>query len=142
MLDERADLLELGRRIMREHKKQRQALEREVERVWCALERVSVAFVETLEHLEGLLEADSSEEAARFALRQAQERIEDAGIGLDGAYGEPFDPKRHRAIEDRTTSERGELVVVSVLSHGITCAGRRFRPADVVVRRSSARGEP
>jgi molecular chaperone GrpE len=125
---------------MRAQTSRRRGLEQELEAAWRALENVSLSFVETLEHLQRLLEttvldAEDGNDLLRLALRQAMERLEDSGIGLDGAVGEAFDPKRHRAIEDVTTSARGDLRVSKVLSRGITCAGRRFRSADVVVRR-------
>jgi hypothetical protein len=75
---------------MRSHASRRRELEKELESVWTSLEKVSVAFVETLEHFRGLLEMTDQkgvDDLFRLAVRQAMERLEDSGIGLDGAVG-------------------------------------------------------
>ncbi|HSF18749.1 MAG TPA: nucleotide exchange factor GrpE [Vicinamibacteria bacterium] len=144
MLEKPTDALELARELMRAQTSRRRALEKELDSIWRALESVSVSFVESTEHIQGLLETSVLEgadgkDALRLTLRQTMERLEDSGIGLDGAVGEVFDPRRHRAIEELAASRTGELFVVKVLSRGVTCAGRRFKPADVVVRRGRDR---
>jgi molecular chaperone GrpE (heat shock protein) len=142
MLETSDDVLEVARKLMRAQALRQREVEKELEYVWRALENVSISFVETIEQLQGLLETSAIREAEgsdtlRFALRHALERLDDGGIALDGKVGERFDPARHRAIEESQASERGELLVMKVLSHGVTCAQRRFKPAEVVVHRAS-----
>jgi molecular chaperone GrpE (heat shock protein) len=101
------------------------------------LSRVALAAVEGLETLTDALDGlqaelpEGARELVRLASRGAWERLEAAGIVLDGRAGEPVDLSRHRVL--RTVAEGAPGTVAAVVSRGVTLAGERVRDAAVWV---------
>jgi molecular chaperone GrpE (heat shock protein) len=62
----------------------------------------------------------------------ARQRLEQAGIRLDGAPGEPLDLARHRVVKSRRAAV-GQPTVRTVIRSGVTVGDVRVRPAEVVI---------
>ena len=101
------------------------------------LTRVALAAVEGLEALTDALDGlqaelpDTVRETVRLSSRAAWERLEAAGIVLDGRVGEPVDLARHRVMKTVATGPPG--TVAAVITSGVTFAGARVRDAVVWV---------
>ena len=99
------------------------------------LARVALAAVEGLESLTDALDGLADElpagarELVRISARAAWERLEAAGIVLDGRVGEPVDLTRHRVMKTIAQGVPGR--VASVITPGVTFAGARVREAVV-----------
>lgn len=132
------DVLSRARALARQWALERRALEQQLEQATARLDRVAVAAVEALEMFEGLADYAQSESGSDLAralqatVAAAGQRLEDAGIVLDGAAGEVFDPARHQAVHQIGDDDR----IAAVVNRGITCAGRRLRRAQVVTGES------
>jgi molecular chaperone GrpE (heat shock protein) len=99
------------------------------------LTRVALAAVEGLEALTEALDGlqaelpESARETLRLSARAAWERLEAAGIALDGRAGEPLDLSRHRVLKTVPRGTPG--TVAAVVTPGVTFAGARVRDAVV-----------
>ena len=99
------------------------------------LTRVALAAVESLEALTDALDGLQAElpaavrETVRLSSRAAWERLEAAGIVLDGRVGEPVDLARHRVM--KTVAKGTPGTVAAVVTPGVTFAGARVRDAVV-----------
>jgi molecular chaperone GrpE (heat shock protein) len=99
------------------------------------LARVALAAVEGLEALTDTLDSlqaelpESARETVRLSARAAWERLEAAGIVLDGRVGEPVDLVRHRVM--KTVAKGTPGTVAAVITPGVTFAGTRVRDAMV-----------
>jgi molecular chaperone GrpE (heat shock protein) len=106
------------------------------------LVRLAVSAVEGLETLAetaaGSLDALTPEarEAVGIAVQAAWERLESAGVSLDGEAGEAVDLSRHRVVKRLGPDGGGSDVVAEVVSRGILFKGARVRAAAVVARRT------
>ena len=101
------------------------------------LSRLALAAVEGLETLSDALSGLQGElpEALRSTLevstRAAWERLEAAGLQLDGRIGETLDLTRHRVLKAVAGGAPG--TVAAVVTPGVTFQGRRIREAVVWV---------
>lgn len=99
------------------------------------LARVALAAVEGLETLTDALEGlqgelpEGARELVRISARAAWERLEAAGVVLDGRVGEPLDLARHRVM--KTVAQGAPGTVAAVIAPGVTFAGARVRDAVV-----------
>ncbi|HEX6739146.1 MAG TPA: hypothetical protein VF310_12780 [Vicinamibacteria bacterium] len=97
------------------------------------LSQMALAAVEALETLGDAVSGveDDLPSAVRGVLelsaRAAWERLEAAGIRLDGRPGEPVDLSRHRVV--KTVSAGIPGTVASVVTPGVTLQGQRIRDA-------------
>ena len=134
------DSLRLARRFAKSTAGRSRELEGECEILAKGLEKVSLAYVETVALLEGFLESmpvggtNEIGESLAIAIRRAWEQLEMSGIRLDGEVGEPFDASRHRAVKE-VDVPGSEGLVHKVLGRGVSFRDRRFRPADVLLGR-------
>ena len=100
-------------------------------------DHVVASAVDTLEFLEALADSAvvdaASAEALANLISASRQRLQLAGVILDGAQGEPFDTKKHLAVKEVAAGPTSHNQVSSVISYGITCNGERIRPARVVV---------
>lgn len=87
---------------------------------------VALGAVEALEMLSDALEGADDVRAA------ARQRLEQAGIRLDGAPGEPLDLARHRVVKSRPAKVSGPTVR-TVIRAGVTVGDVRVRAAEVVI---------
>jgi molecular chaperone GrpE (heat shock protein) len=104
--------------------------------------RLALSAVEGLEALAGTaagsLDALPPEvrETVGIAEQAAWERLESAGVRLDGEAGEAVDLSRHRVVKRLGRDGDGHDVVAEVVSRGVLFRGTRLRPAVVVARRT------
>jgi molecular chaperone GrpE (heat shock protein) len=118
---------------------ERRAVERELETFRITLDKTALALVETLELLEGFLDAMGDGgcgdlgEALRISLRVGWEQLEAMGFELEGKAHVVFDPTRHRIIKEECESVAREKRVSQIVNRGIRYRGRQIRPANVVV---------
>jgi molecular chaperone GrpE (heat shock protein) len=116
-------------------------------RAECAgeLARLALAAVEGLETLSDALSGlrgelpDPLRTTLDHSARAAWERLEAAGLKLDGRVGETVDLARHRVLKAVAGREPG--TVASVVTPGVTFQGRRIREAVVWVTGGSGGGE-
>jgi molecular chaperone GrpE (heat shock protein) len=99
------------------------------------LSQMALAAVEALETLGDAVSGVQGELAPGVATvldlsaRAAWERLEGAGIRLDGRVGEPVDLARHRVVKTVAGGLPG--TVASVVTPGVILQGRRIRDAVV-----------
>lgn len=123
--------------VLREATLARREAERALQDRTNALGRVALAAVEALESLTDALaglEDDLPEavrETLRLCARAGWERLEAAGIVLDGRVGEPLDLSRHRVLKQVARPDAPAETVVSVIAPGVTLDGTRVRAAAV-----------
>ena len=133
------DALSLARGLMKSVAGERRTVERELEIFRTVLDKTALALVDTLEFLEGFLDAMGDGgcdlgEALRISLRVGWERLEAMGFELDREADVLFDPGRHRIIKEESESVAKEKRVSQIVNRGIRYRGRQIRPANVVVR--------
>ena len=135
----RLDALSLARSLMKSAAGERREIERELQTFRAVLDKTALALVDTLELLEGFLDAMGDGgcgdlgEALRISLRSGWERLETMGFELDGEADVLFDPGRHRIIKEESESVAKEKRVSQIVNRGIRYRGRQIRPAHVVV---------
>jgi molecular chaperone GrpE (heat shock protein) len=99
--------------------------------------RVVLAAVEGLETLSETVAGVRGDlppglrEVLDLAARASWERLEAAGIRLDGQAGESVDLSRHRVVKTVAAPGREAGTVASVVTPGVTFRGRRMRDAVV-----------
>jgi molecular chaperone GrpE (heat shock protein) len=99
--------------------------------------RVALAAVEGLETLSETVAGVREDlpaglrDVLDLAARASWERLEAAGIRLDGQAGEEVDLARHRVVKTVAAAGRPAGTVASVVTPGVTFQGRRVRDAVV-----------
>jgi molecular chaperone GrpE len=133
---------EQAKRLMRHQAAERRHIEEDLHTCQSIYQKLAVTCIDTLEFLEGLLEAfdqspncDSLAAGVNAAVEQAWERLSAASVSADGTSGEAFDPTRHQCIKELNDDQAPEGSVLRVVRQGIVCNGRRLRSAQVVVNR-------
>ena len=139
------DVLDRGRDMFRELARRHRDGARDLASHRKAMHELALAAVEAHELLADAVAqygADLPEEA-RHALdlirRAALERLERAGVRLDGAAGEALDLSRHRVLKARRRAGLEGPRVTTVVRAGISVAGARVRPAEVVIEEPEAK---
>jgi len=124
--------------VLRAAAAERRAAQRAEEQSSADLARVVLAAVEGLESLTDALDGVQGElppalrELLTLSARAAWERLEGAGVALDGRVGEPVELARHRVVKT-VASEAAPGTVTAVIAPGVTFGGRRVRDALVWV---------
>jgi molecular chaperone GrpE (heat shock protein) len=139
------DVLDRGRDMFIELARRQRDGARDLASHRKALHQLGLAAVEAHELLADAVAqygADLSEEArhALDLIRQAAvERLERAGIRLDGTAGEALDLSRHRVLKARYRAGLDGPRVTTVVRAGISVDGARVRPAEVVIEEPEAK---
>lgn len=149
-MTERADRIEAARAAARDALRESVEARRESARARdesrSDLARLAVSAVEGVETLaetaSAYLDALPSEarEAVSIAVQSAWERLESAGVSLDGEAGEEVDLGRHRVVKRLGPEGGGNDVVAEVVSRGVLFRGTRVRTAAVVAKREGTDG--
>jgi molecular chaperone GrpE (heat shock protein) len=130
--------------VLRAASRAHREAERALDACTSDLSQMALAAVEGLEALSEAVVAVQGDlpESVRAVLdlsaRAAWERLEAAGIRLDGRVGEPVDLARHRVV--KTVAGRAPGTVASVVTPGVILHGRRLRDAVVCVVEDGAAG--
>ena len=139
------DVLDRGREMFRELARRHRDGARDLASHRKALHELGLAAVEAHELLADAVAqygADLSEDA-RHALDRIREtaiqRLERAGVRLDGAEGEALDLSRHHVLKVRRRAGVAGTRVTTVVRAGISVAGERVRPAEVVIEEPEAK---
>jgi molecular chaperone GrpE (heat shock protein) len=133
------DALDQGREMFRDMARRHRDAARELQSRTDGLHHLGLAAVEAHELLADAVAQYGTElsEGARHALelvRQAAvERLERAGVRLDGAVGETLDLSRHRVLKARRRAGVDRPRVATVVRAGVRVDGARVRPAEVVI---------
>jgi molecular chaperone GrpE (heat shock protein) len=133
------DVLDRGREMFREMARRHRDAARDVASRRRALHELGLAAVEAMELLSDAVEqygADLPADARRelgLVREAALERLERAGVRLDGAVGEALDLSRHRVIKARRRPDVAAPRVAAVVRAGVRVGGDRVRDAEVVV---------
>jgi molecular chaperone GrpE len=135
MLRMQADMVNLRKRLVREHEKSRLR----------TLERFMNDLLPVRDSLERGLEAANDPTATVEALTEGKQLIMkmltkamgDHGLKTIDPAGEPFDPEKHEAMTMITSDEHDENTVIDVIEKGYQLHDRLIRPAKVVVSRKS-----
>ncbi len=131
------DLLQNARNYAKAMARERRNLETKSTFDRKTRDEVIMSVVDTLEFLEALAKAfdsdPSSSEIINNLISASRERLQLAGVLIDGVQGEPFDTAKHSAVKEVVTEQASQNQILSVTSYGITCNGERIRPARVVV---------
>ena len=133
------DVLDRGRDMFRDMVRRHRDGARDLTSRTHLVHEVALAAVEAHELLADAVAqygADLSEEA-RHALdlirEAAVERLDRAGVRLDGAAGEALDLSRHRVLKARRRAGLDGPRVTTVVRAGISVDGARVRAAEVVI---------
>jgi len=135
MLRMQADMVNLRKRLVREHEKSRLR----------TLERFMNDLLPVRDSLERGLEAANDPSATVEALTEGKQLIMkmltkamgDHGLKTIDPAGEPFDPEKHEAMTMITSDDHDENTVIDVIEKGYQLHDRLIRPAKVVVSRKS-----
>ncbi len=139
------DVLDRGREMFRELARRHRDGARDLASHRKALYELGLAAVEAQELLADAVAqygAGLSEEArqALDRIREAAiERLERAGVRLDGTEGEALDLSRHHVLKVRRRAGLAGPRVSTVVRAGISVAGARVRPAEVVIEEPEAK---
>ena len=133
MLRMQADMVNLRKRLVREHEKTRLR----------TLERFMGDLLPVRDSLERGLEAANDPAATVEALREGKQLIMkmlskamgDHGLKTIDPAGEQFDPEKHEAMTMVPSEQHDENTVIDVIEKGYQLHGRLIRPAKVVVSR-------
>ena len=133
MLRMQADMVNLRKRLVREHEKTRLR----------TLERFMGDLLPVRDSLERGLEAASDPAATVEALREGKQLIMkmlnkamgDHGLKIIDPTGELFDPEKHEAMTMMPSEQHDENTVIDVIEKGYQLHDRLIRPAKVVVSR-------
>ena len=87
-------------------------------------------------------DADSIAEGSKATLKLLSAALERFGIAEIDPMGEPFDPKRHEAINMQPSADAEPGSVLSVVQKGYSLNGRLLRPAMVVVAAETSGESP
>lgn len=133
MLRMQADMVNLRKRLVREHEKTRLR----------TLERFMGDLLPVRDSLERGLEAANDPAATVEALREGKQLIMkmlskamgDHGLEIIDPAGEQFDPEKHEAMTMIPSEQHDENTVIDVIEKGYQLHDRLIRPAKVVVSR-------
>ena len=133
MLRMQADMVNLRKRLVREHEKTRLR----------TLERFMGDLLPVRDSLERGLEAANDPAATVEALREGKQLIMkmlskamgDHGLKTIDPVGELFDPEKHEAMTMVPSEQHDENTVIDVIEKGYQLHDRLIRPAKVVVSR-------
>jgi ABC-type transporter Mla subunit MlaD len=129
------ELRERAAEVLRAATAERREAEKVQRQAQADLAGVALAAVEALETLADALDGVQDElpagvrDLVRLSTRAAWERLEAAGIVLDGRAGEPLDLGRHRVLKTVPGALPG--TVAAVIAPGVRFAGTRVRDAVV-----------
>jgi len=118
---------------------QRKRLVRDVEQARrFANERLLNELLPVLDNLErGIAAAgtdfDKLREGVELTLKQLLKVVEDHGLTVVDATGQPFNPEQHQAVSMVESAEHPSNTVVQSMQKGYLLHGRLLRPALVVV---------
>lgn len=138
------EALDRGREMFREMAQRHREAARDLASQRRALDDLGLAAVEAHELLGDAVTqygADLPDEARRaldLILQSAIERLERAGVRLDGAVGEALDLSRHRVVKARRRAGADSARVATVVRAGVSVRGVRVRAADVVIEEPEA----
>ncbi|MGH4023127.1 MAG: nucleotide exchange factor GrpE [Pseudonocardiaceae bacterium] len=104
--------------------------------------RVMSAIIDVLDSIDRLLQDDASLQSWALVTRQFASALNASGLALIGNAGEMADPRTHRVIEARQSTESPDEMVLEVLRRGFRYQGRVMRPAEVVVATNPAPKPP
>lgn len=133
------DVLDRGREMFREMVQLHRDVARDLASQRRALRDLGLAAVEAQELLSDAVaqygaELPSQTRRALDLIRQAAvERLERAGISLDGAVGETVDLGRHRIVKAKRRAGLAAPQVAVVVRNGVSVGGARVRDAEVVI---------
>lgn len=139
------DPLERGREMFRDMAGRHRDATRDLASQRKALQELALAAVEAHELLGDAVSqygADLPEDARRaldLVRRSAQERLERAGLRLDGTAGEALDLSRHRVVKTRRRAGLDRPRVTGVMRSGVLLGETRLRVAEVVIDEPEAR---
>lgn len=139
------DALDRGREMFRDMARRHRDVARDLASQRHTLHEVALAAVEAHELLSDAVSQYGADlpEDARQALdlvrRSAQERLERAGLRLDGEVGEALDVSRHRVVKARRRAGLDWPRVTTVLRPGVILGETRLRVAEVVIDEPEAR---
>ena len=133
MLRMQADMVNLRKRLIREHEKTRLR----------TLERFMTDLLPVCDSLERGLEAANDPSASVETLTEGKQLIMkmltkamgDHGLKTIDPSGEVFDPEKHEAMTMLTVEQFDENTVIDVIEKGYQLHDRLIRPAKVVVSR-------
>lgn len=133
MLRMQADMVNLRKRLVREHEKSRLR----------TLERFMTDLLPVRDSLERGLEAANDPSASVETLTEGKQLIMkmltkamgDHGLKTIDPSGEVFDPEKHEAMTMLTVEQFDENTVIDVIEKGYQLHDRLIRPAKVVVSR-------
>ena len=133
MLRMQADMVNLRKRLVREHEKTRLRM----------LERFMTDLLPVRDSLERGLEAANDPSASVEALTEGKQLIMkmltkamgDHGLKTIDPTGEAFDPEKHEAMTMLASDQYDENTVIDVIEKGYELHDRLIRPAKVVVSR-------
>jgi molecular chaperone GrpE (heat shock protein) len=140
----KTDVLDQGREMFREMARLHRDAARDLASQRRALHDLGLAAVEAQELLGDAVEqygADLPADARRaleIIRLAAVERLERAGVRLDGAAGEALDLARHRVVKARRRPGLAAARVASVVRPGVSVGGARVREAEVVIEEPEA----
>ncbi len=132
-------------RLAAEFDNTRKRLEREkAESIGYANESIMREFLPVIDNLERAIEHGEKEEGCKGLIdgvRMTLKGFLDAFAKFGGSrfesVGQPFDPTRHEAVTQETTSEHPDMTVTREFQKGYTLGERLLRPAMVGVARNS-----
>jgi molecular chaperone GrpE len=136
---ERQELRERAAAVLRTAAAERRQAQRAEEQAAGELARMVLAAVEGLEALTDAVDGVQDElpapvrELLALSARAAWERLEGAGVTLDGRVGEAVDLARHRVAKTVPAGGAAAGTVAAVVTPGVTFNGRRMRDALVWV---------
>lgn len=139
------DALDRGREMFRDMARRHHDATRDLASQRKTLHELALAAVEAHELLGDAVSqygADLPEDArqALDLVRQAaRERLERAGLRLDGAVGETLDLSRHRVLKTRRRAGLDWPRVTTVVRSGVLLGETRLRVAEVVIDEPEAR---
>ena len=133
------DVLDRGREMFREMVQLHRDAARDLASQRRALRDLGLAAVEAQELLSDAVAQYGTElpsetrRALELIRRAAVERLERAGISLDGAVGETVDLARHRVVKAKRRAGLAAPQVAAVVRAGVSVGGARVRDAEVVI---------
>jgi molecular chaperone GrpE (heat shock protein) len=139
------DVMDRGREMFRELAQRHRDAARDLASHRKSLHELGLAAAEAHELLADAVAQygadlpDDARQAVDLVRQAAVERLERAGVRLDGAVGEALDLSRHRVLKTRRRAGLDRPRVTTVVRAGISVDGVRVRAAEVVIEEPEAR---
>jgi molecular chaperone GrpE (heat shock protein) len=133
------DALDRGREMFRELAQRHRETARDLASHRKSLHELGLAAVEAHELLGDAVAQygadlpDETRQALDLVRQAAVERLERAGVHMDGAVGETLDLSRHRVLKTRRRAGLDWPRVTTVVRAGVSVDGVRVRAAEVVI---------